>query len=342
MATRWILRSGTKRGHFRYRTEKGEAVRDRRTIERADRLGVPPAWTDVHIAASASSAVQAWGFDARGRKQYRYHDRETERGQLRKFYRVREMAKHLPAIRRRLARDLHGRALTRETVCAAAVRLIGAGFFRVGNDRYTKENRTFGLTTLRKSHVTVDGECLTFAYRGKHGIRQRQVVVDGELARFVERLLETPGTRLFRYEGTDCWCNLTSRDVNGYLHDTLGLRYTAKDFRTWGGTLRMATILADMGAAASTTEAKRNVNTALRLVAAELGNTPAICRSSYVHPMVIARYLDDGATIARTSRARRPRAVAEHAPEERALIAFLDEYFPERRKKARVEEVEAA
>ena len=314
MATGWILRSGTKRGHFRYRTEKGTAVLDRRTIERADRLGVPPAWTDVHIAASAAAAVQAWGFDARGRKQYRYHDREVQRGQLRKFYRVREMAKSLPAIRRRLARDLHGRALGREAVCAAAVRLIGAGFFRVGNDRYAKENRTFGLTTLRKSHVAVDGECVTFAYRGKHGIRQRQVVVDRELARFVARLLETPGTRLFRYQ----------------------------QGRTWGGTLRMATILADMGAAKSATEAKRNVNTALRLVAAELGNTPAICRSSYVHPIVIARYLDDGATIARTSRARRARAVAEHAPEERALIAFLDEYFPERRRTPRSSAAEAA
>ena len=344
MASRWIVRKGGKGRGFRYETEDGRPVRDRVTLERVARLRVPPAWTDVHVAASRTAAVQAWGFDARGRKQYRYHDRAVERGQLRKFYRVREMAKQLPAIRRRLRRDMRGHDLTRETVCAAVVQLIGEGFFRVGSERYLKENKTFGLSTLRKSHVVVDGECTTFAYRGKGSIWQRQTVVDAELAKFVSRMLGTPGTRLFRYADAEGrWHDVERRDVSWYLHEQLGLPYTAKDFRTWGGTLRCATVLADLGPARTPTEAKRNVNTALRLVAAELGNTPTICRKSYVHPIVLARYLDDGVTIRPARHTRRSRSVAEHEPEERALIAFLDEYFPERRKRPRVErEAEAA
>lgn len=336
MASRWILRKGGKGKGFRYETEEGRAVRDRATLDRIARLRVPPAWTDVHVAASRTAAVQAWGMDARGRKQYRYHDRAVEKGQLRKFYRVRLLARELPAIRRRLLRDMRARELGRDTVCAAVVRLIGEGFFRVGSERYLKENKTFGLSTLRKSHVDVDGDCTTFAYRGKGGIWQRQTVVDAELAKFVARMLGTPGPRLFRWaDGEGGWHDLDRGDVSRYLHDRLDLPYSPKDFRTWGGTLRCATVLAELGPARTPTEAKRNVNTALRLVAAELGNTPTICRKSYVHPIVLARYLDDGVTIEPTRRTRRSRSVAEHEPEERALIAFLDEYFPERRSKPR-------
>lgn len=367
MAERWILRKGTKRSGFRYVTARGAAVPA--TVKaRVEALRIPPAWTDVHVAPSPDAAVQAWGYDAKGRKQYRYHDAAAERGQLRKYHRVRRMARDLPAIRAAVAKDLRGdrkRRLTRRRVAAAVVRLIGEAFFRVGGERYAAENRTFGISTLRKKHVTVHDDRVVFDYVGKKSVRQHQTVCDPELVGFVGALLETPGPRLFRWQDDEgAWHDLSARDVNEYLHEVLGVPYSAKDFRTWGGTLRLATILADLGPAASAREAQKNVVTALRLVAAELGNTPTICRQSYVHPIVIARYLDAGETIApfvtraelratkaRTTRAarsaaraavgtaRRPTArtmgAATQLPEEQGLITFLDRWFPERRRKAR-------
>jgi len=245
------------------------------------------------------------------------------------------MGHDLPAMRRRIARDVGAPELSREAVTAAAVRLIGEAFFRVGSERYERDNGTFGLTTLRKSHVTLHGERVQFDYRGKGSIRQRQVVFDRKLATVIARLMKTPGKRLFRYLERGRWTDLTSQDVNEYLKRLGSARYTAKDFRTWGGTLRMATVLHDLGPGANSREATRNVALAARLVAAELGNTPAICRSSYVHPLVIARYVDAGVTIgANFERPRgRRRVTANHTPEERALLAFLDRYFPDRRRR---------
>lgn len=336
MAERWIVRRGTPRTGFRYVDDAGRTIRGRAVLDRVARLRIPPAWRDVHIARGANASIQAWGFDARGRRQYRYHDRAVERGQLRKYHRVRRMGHDLPAIRRRVARDLRAGELTRKVVAATAVRLIGKAFFRVGHERYERENGTFGLTTLRKSHVTVRGDRLEFEYTGKGAIRQRQVVFDRHLARLVDRLAHTPGARLFRYHDGVCWRNLTARDVNDYLSSLADPSYTAKDFRTWGGTLRMATVLSDLGPGTSVREATRNVALATRLVAAELGNTPAICRASYVHPIVIARYVDAGATIEprQPRRGTRARGVAAgHTAEERALLEFLDRYFPDRRQR---------
>jgi DNA topoisomerase-1 len=279
--------------------------------------------------------VQAWGLDAKSRKQYRYHARAVERGQLRKYYRVRELAKDLPALRRRIRRDAAVREPTRRTVAAAVVQLVSESFFRIGSERYVEENRTFGIATLLKRHVEIaDGQAV-FTYVGKRSIRQRQVVANRSLARLVARHLRSPGARLFRYQEGRHWRNLTSRDVNAYLHDTLRVPFSAKDFRTWGGTLRAATVLAELGPAHSETEAKRNVATAMRLVAAELGNTPAICRKSYVHPIVVARYLDEGETIQLPERYHSRAAEYAHSPEERALIRFLDAHFPERRRRTR-------
>jgi len=335
MSGRWIVRQGTPKRGFTYISHAGRVVRDRATLERIDRLRIPPAWRDVRIAESASASVQAWGFDARGRRQYRYHERAVERGQLRKYHRVRRMGHELPAIRRRIARDIGARELSRETVVAAAVRLIGEAFFRVGSERYERDNGTFGLTTLRKSHVTLRGERVQFDYRGKGSIRQRQVVFDRKLASVIARLMKTPGKRLFRYFDRGRWTDLTSQDVNDYLKQLGSAHYTANDFRTWGGTLRMATVLHDLGPGASAREATRNVALAARLVAAELGNTPAICRASYVHPLIIARYVDAGVTI--DADLERPlasrRMTANRTPEERALLAFLDRYFPDRRRR---------
>jgi DNA topoisomerase-1 len=332
----WIRREGSKSG-FRYRRADGRAVTDARTLERIRRLVIPPGWTDVHVAASAGAEIQAWGLDLKQRKQYRYHPRAVERGQLRKYYRVRELAKDLPEIRARVRTHAAARVPSRRAVAAAVVRLISESFFRVGGERYAEENKTFGITTLRKRHVAFVKGRAVFSYVGKKSVQQRQVVTNLELARLVKRHLASPGARLFRYRDGSRWRDLTARDVNEYLHDTLGVAYSAKDFRTWGGTLRAATVLAELGPAASPTEARRNVATAMRLVAAELGNTPAICRSSYVHPIVVARYLDEGETIQLSGRYRQLPDEYAHSAEERALIRFLDRHFPERRRRARSE-----
>lgn len=332
MPSGWILRRGARSG-VRYQTQDGTPVTDAATLRRIAGLRVPPAWRDVHIAAGPRAAIQAWGYDARGRKQYRYHDRAVERGQLRKYHRVRRLAHDLPRLREALDRDFRLPGMPEQRVAAAVVRLISQGFFRVGSERYAQENRTFGITTLRTRHVEVHDDQVVFAYVGKKGIHQRQVVVDAHLAAFVNEVLRTPGRRLFRYQADGRWHDLTARDVNAYLRDCLGVRYTAKDFRTWGGTLRAATVLAELGPAESEKQARANVLTAVRLVAAELGNTPAICRQSYVHPIVVARYLDAGEVIQVSGR-EAPRGHEHYslAPEERALIRFLDHHFPERRR----------
>jgi DNA topoisomerase-1 len=327
----WITREGPKTA-FRYVRADGKRVRDARTLDRIRALAVPPGWHDVHIAVSARSEVQAWGLDDKGRKQYRYHERAVERGQLRKYHRVRQLAKDLPDIRARVRRDAASRRPTKKAVAAAVVRLISESFFRVGGERYAQENRTFGIATLRKRHVEVRDGCAIFEFVGKRGVEQWKVVANPELARLVKRHLDSPGPRLFRYRGEDRWHDLTSRDVNEYLHATLGVPFSAKDFRTWGGTLRAATVLAELGPPRGITEAKRNVATAMRLVAAELGNTPAICRTSYVHPIVIARYVDEGDVIRLPARHRATPDRYAHSVEERALIRFLDAHFPERRR----------
>lgn len=335
---RWILRKGTAARGFHYETESGTRVRDAKALERIRALAVPPAWTDVHLAASPRNSIQAWGFDARGRKQYRYHETATRRGELRKYYRVRQLGRDLPRIRRVLAAHERKRDPSLERVAAGVLRLIAERCFRPGSDRYAKENRSFGITTLRKSHVTVDGHTATFAFRGKSGVKQRQTIAEPGLVRFIRSLMKSPGTRLFRFERDGRWHDLDARMLNDFLRESLGFPYTAKDFRTWGGTLRAATVLAELGPSKSVTEAKRNINTVMRLVSAELGNTPTICRKSYVHPVVIERYLADGSTIFDHGSASARRAHGKHTPEERALVAFLDEHFPERRQRPRDED----
>jgi DNA topoisomerase I len=337
MAQKWIVREGSKTTGFRYVGPVGRPVKDKAQLERIDALRIPPAWRDVHVSTNLRAAIQVWGFDARGRKQYRYHPRAVEKGELRKYYRVRQMARDLPALRARIQRDFRRKGLTKAKVCAGIVRLIGEGFFRVGSEKYQKENNTFGITTMRKSHVTVLGDTVAFEYRGKRSITQRNVVVAKDLTRFVVALLETPGARLFRYQEDGKWQDVDSRDVNDYIESVAQFPYTAKDFRTWGGTLRAATVLAELGKGKSLSERKKNVVTAIRLVAAELGNTPTICRKSYVHPVVVMKYLRSGTTISLPKHLGSSNNGTGHAPEESALIEFLDEYFPERRKAPRDE-----
>lgn len=333
----WIRRLGTPTSGFRYVDGAGRPIRDRRTLERIRSLRVPPAWRDVHLAPTASRSIQAWGFDARGRKQYRYNGRAVAKRELRKYHRVRQLAKSLPRIRRTLRAHSHGRTLTSETTSAIALRLISESLFRPGSERYLRENRSYGITTLRKQHVTVAKGRAVFAFRGKSGKQHRQVITNPELLPLIRRLQRTPGQRLFRYRDNDMrWCDLSAPMLMSYLKAELG-PFAVKDFRTWGATLRVATVLAELGTPRSATEAKRHVALALRLVSCELGNTPAICRSSYVHPMVLARYLDDHETI--PVHRHRPvvasNAVFAHSAEERALIGFLDKHFPERRRRSR-------
>ena len=338
MARKWIVREGSKTKGFRYRGPTGHALTDGAQLERINALRIPPAWRDVHVSTDPRAAIQVWGFDARGRKQYKYHSRAVEKGELRKYYRVRQMARDLPTLRARIMRDFRRKGLSKEKVCAGIVRLISQGFFRVGSERYQKENNTFGITTMRKSHVLVlDDQTVEFEYRGKRSITQRNVVDGKDLAKFITELLQTPGPRLFRYLEDGKWQNVDSGDVNDYIESIAQFPYTAKDFRTWGGTLRAATVLADLGKGKSQNERKKNVVTAIRLVAAELGNTPTICRKSYVHPVVVMKYLRSGTTIALPKHLKHSSNGVGHAPEESALIDFLDEYFPERRKEQRVE-----
>jgi DNA topoisomerase-1 len=339
MTQKWIVREGSKSKGFLYKGPSGSALKNAAELERIDMLRIPPAWRDVHISTNPRAAIQVWGFDARGRKQYKYHRRAVEKGELRKYYRVRQMARDLPALRASIQRDFRRNGLTKEKVCAGIVRLIGEGWFRVGSDKYQKENNTFGITTMRKSHVLVlDDNTVEFEYVGKRSITQRNVVDGKELARFVSALLGTPGPRLFRYLAGGKWENVDSRDVNDYIETVAHFPYTAKDFRTWGGTLRAATVLAELGKGKSQSERKKNVVTAVRLVASELGNTPTICRKSYVHPVVVMKYLRSGTTISLPLRARATGSNGTgYAPEEEALISFLDEYFPERRKAPRDE-----
>jgi DNA topoisomerase-1 len=329
---RWIERKGSKRSGFRY-TLDGTPVRDARALTRIDALRIPPAWRDVHIATTPGRAIQGWGYDARGRKQYRYHAKAVQSRELRKYHRVRYLAKALPFVRRMLVSESK-RPMSSETASAIALRLISENLFRPGSERYERENSTHGMTTLRKKHVKLERNRAVFAYVGKSSKSQRQVITDPELLRLIRRLMDTPGARLFRYRDGRAWRDLSAPRLTEFVHRHIG-PFSVKDFRTWGGTLRAAIVLAELGPARSETEAKRNVALAMRIVASELGNTPAICRASYVHPIVLARYLDEGETIAIRSAAQRKSSVLAHSPEERALIAFLDQHFRERRRPSR-------
>jgi DNA topoisomerase-1 len=268
------------------------------------------------------------GYDAAGRKQYLYHPGFVEKRSRRKFRKLLPFARALPRLREATIEHLQGEGLGRERVLATAVRLMCRGYFRVGSERYAVRNRTFGLTTLQKKHLSIEGSDLVFRFTGKHGIDQRRVVADTPLVEIVKELAALPGKRLFRYfDGEGKLRDVRSRDVNQYLKEILGEKYTSKDIRTWGGTVRAATILADLGPAARERDAERNVTLACKLVSTELGNTPAVCRSAYIHPAVLERYLK-GKTIAPVMR-KEPRPVETESPpayypEEAALMRFLE------------------
>jgi DNA topoisomerase-1 len=316
-------------GGFLYLRCHGEPVRSKAALSRIRALAIPPAWTDVLIDPSPAAKVQAVGIDAAGRKQYRYHPEFVARNARRKFRRMLPFSRSLPRLRETTNLHLKRDDLSREQVLATVVRLMCRAFFRVGSERYAVGNKTFGIATLEKRHLSIDGSNLIFSYVGKRQIDQRRVVADTPLVEILQKLQDLPGKRLFRYRTESGEIrDITAKDVNEYLCEILGERYTSKDIRTWGGTVRAATILADIGPASTRREAEKNVVLLCKLVSSELGNTPAICRSAYIHPAVIDKYLH-GETIERVMR-KTPRAVeadspVELYPEEAALMRMLQQ-----------------
>ena len=305
---------------FRYLTSAGAALRNRAALERVRALVIPPAWTSVWICPDPQGHIQAVGQDDRGRRQYIYHPRFREAREAAKFEHMLAFAKALPRLRRRVARDMAQPGHGRRKVLATVVNLLETTLIRVGSETYARENGSFGLTTLRARHVEVNGAELRFHFKGKSGKIWRLRLRDRRLAAVVKGCQDLPGQHLFQYlDEADDRQSVTSADVNAYLKDASGAPITAKDFRTWGGTLLAASVLAAAGPAASPTAAKAEVAAAVRQVAATLGNTPAICRKCYVHPAVVSAYLDDGLVLDVTG-APAPRGLR---PEEAAVMGFL-------------------
>jgi DNA topoisomerase-1 len=275
---------------FVYRDPNGRTIRDREELRRIESIGIPPAWTDVWICPDADGHIQAVGYDARGRKQYRYHSRWREVRDETKFEHMLTFGRALPCIRQRVMADLSRRGLRREKVLAAVVRLMERTLGRVGNSEYAKENNSFGLTTLRRNHVRIDGGQIELDFRGKHGVQHHKVISDPTLARILRNCTDLPGSELFKYIDEDGILHrISSEHVNAYLRETTGHHITSKDFRTWAATNLAVLEIIALGDAKPT---KRAAAAVVKRVAEQLGNTPAVCRKSYIHPRVLACYLD--------------------------------------------------
>jgi len=322
-----IRREPAKDG-FRYLDAKGEPVGDETTLARIKRLVIPPAWTEVWICPQANGHLQATGRDARGRKQYRYHAKWREARDEVKYERMLKFGNALPAIRLEVDRALKLPGLPREKVLATIVYLLEATMMRVGNEEYARTNKSFGLTTLRNRHAKVDGSDVEFSFRGKSGVYHKVKVHDRRLARIVARSRDLPGQELFQYVDADgATHSIDSSDVNDYLRNITGEEYTAKDFRTWSGTVLAALALQEFEKFDSETQAKKNIVRAIESVAEKLGNTPSICRKCYVHPAVLDAYLDGAALEVMRERTEEKLAEDLHAlqPEEAAVLAMLQQ-----------------
>jgi DNA topoisomerase-1 len=311
---------------FRFRGPDGKLVRSKEVLARIKSLAVPPAWTDVWISPWDNGHIQATGRDARGRKQYRYHPRWRSVRDEVKYERMISFGKTLPAIRKQVNADLGRTGLPREKVLAVIVHLLQATMMRVGNEEYARTNQSFGLTTLRGRHVRIDGAEIEFQFRGKSGVPHAIRLSDPRLARIIKRIRDLPGQELFQYLDDDGeQRSVDSADVNGYLREISGEEFTAKDFRTWSGTVLAAIALQEYEKFDSAAQAKKNVLAAIESVAKLLGNTPAICRKCYVHPAVLEAYLD-GAMLEAMRRGAGTKLASElHelSPEEAAVLAFL-------------------
>jgi DNA topoisomerase-1 len=316
-----IRRVGSTR-RVRYVAPNGGTVSNAAELGRIRSLVIPPAWTDVWICPDPHGHLQATGRDARGRKQYRYHPRWREVRDEVKDGRLIAFAQALPRIRRRTAADLRRRGLRREKVLAAVVQLLEKTLIRVGNEEYARENGSIGLTTMLDRHATISGTVVRFEFRGKSRVEHAVALRDARLAKIVRACRDLPGYELFQYVGEDGRREtIDSADVNAYLRETSGEDFTAKDFRTWAGTVLVARALAEVATFASSAEAGRNIVRAIESVAKRLGNTRAVCRKCYIHPAILDAYMDGETITTLKARAVRP---ASLSGDEAAVVGLIE------------------
>lgn len=318
---------------FTYFDTDGKAIRDEARVLRLNRLAIPPAYTDVWICPSPNGHLQATARDDRGRKQYRYHERWRAERDENKYEKMLVFGQALPKIRRRIKRDLKRRGLPREKVLATVIQLLEKTFIRVGNEEYAKENKSFGLTTMRNRHVEVKGSKLRFRFRGKSGQEHDIDTEDPQVARIVRQMQELPGQEVFQYLDSEGERRqIVSDDVNEYLRNISGEDFTAKDFRTWAGTVMAAMALQAQNAFENKSQAKQNVKAAIGAVAKMLGNTPAVCRKCYIHPAVLETYLDgnliDG--LKQRTEAMLEDSLGDLRSDEAAVLAFLRDHLAAR------------
>ena len=312
---------------FQYINPDGSRVKDPTVLARIKSLAIPPAWTDVWICTSPNGHLQATGRDARKRKQSRYHPRWREVRDETKYERMKAFGAALPSIRKGVEQHLALPGLPREKVLATIVRLLETTFIRVGNEEYAKENHSYGLTTMRDKHADIKGSTVHFKFKGKSGKEHNIDVNDRRLARIVKKCQDIPGYELFQYFDEDgSHRSVDSSDVNDYLREVSGEPFTAKDFRTWAGTVLACSMLREFEAFDSETQAKKNVVAAIKSVAERLGNTPSVCRKCYVHPAVIERYMDGNLLKAFENEVKRALPRGPHAlgKEEMDLLRLLE------------------
>jgi DNA topoisomerase-1 len=315
---------------FSYIGTDGKPVRDPSERDRINALVIPPAWTNVWICPIPNGHLQATGRDAKGRKQYRYHPHWQKIRSQTKFNRMISFSAALPLIRDQIDKHLSLNGMPREKVLATVVRLLETTFIRIGNVEYAQENQSFGLTTLRNRHVDVSGSTIQFQFKGKSGVKHNIEVQDRRLAKIIKRCQDIPGHELFQYLDDDGQRQtISSEDVNNYLREITGEDFTAKDFRTWAGTVLAARELKQLEPFTSQTQAKKNLTQAIKAVAKKLGNRPATCRKYYVHPAVIDTYLEGtlSATQEEHSKSKSDDSPYSLRPEERAVVALLEEAF---------------
>jgi DNA topoisomerase-1 len=315
---------------FRYLAPSGRRIQEEGALARIRSLAIPPAWTDVWICRHGLGHIQATGRDARGRKQYIYHPKWSEVRDTAKYDRLIGFGKHLKKLRRQIDRDLRRRGFPKEKIVATVVRLLQTTFIRVGNEEYARKNHSFGLTTLRSKHVRIKNEHVHFEFRGKSGVKHAVDLNDRRIARIVKRCQDLPGEELFQYlDENGKRRRVKSDDVNDYMRSATGQEFTAKDFRTWGGTVLAATALDEFRAFDSLAAAKRNIVKAIETVAKRLGNTKTVCRKCYVHPIVLDAYLDGTLRTQLRTRVESELKQQLHrlSPEEAAVLAFLQQHF---------------
>lgn len=317
---------------FTYLDPQGRRISDTQLRERFEALVIPPAWTEVWICPDPNGHIQVTGRDEKGRKQYIYHAEWDQLRNLTKFNRLILFGEALPLIRERVDQDLRARKLSHTKVLALVVSLLESTLIRIGNPEYARQNQSYGLTTMLNEHIDINGSRVTFQFRGKSGKEQEIDLYDRRLARAIQRIQELPGQHLFQFidENGACCQTISSHDVNDYLRETTGQDFTAKEFRTWGGTVHALIVLSGYGPAENEKAAQKNIVQAVKEVATTLGNTPAVCRKYYIHPAILQAY-QDGRLFTAVEQAQEQMAVSPYAldADETAVISLLYENIQE-------------